>query len=313
MARPLRIEYSGACYHIINRGLERRDIFRHPKDYEYFLGLLNHIYEKYGVVLYAYCLMPNHYHLFLKTPQGNLKSAMRQLDGNYTQKFNRRYSRVGPLFQGRYKAVLADADSYSLQLAKYIHLNPVKAKLVQKPEDYPYSSYSAYIGKTKAPEFLNTNWLLSQYHKSNHKAVRELKKHTQEAEQEPWTPEQDTFKGLILGSGGFVEEIQGSYLAKKSDPELSGLEITKKQVSTEQIEAIVEKFDLNRKLSNKLMMYALQKYTHLSLKIIGQRTDRLHYSTVSHKIGRLLKESEKDKALQKLLQKIDTAVQCLKK
>jgi len=312
MSRPLRIEYPGAFYHVINRGLERREIFKHPKDYEYFLDLLSHIYEKYGVIVYAYCLMPNHYHLYLQTPQGNLSKAMRQVDGNFTQKFNKRYSRVGPLFQGRYKAVLVDQDSYSLELSKYIHLNPVKAKIVEKPEEYQFSSYSSYIGKTKPLDFLITTFILSQYHKSKKRAVKEFKAFTLQTEPEPWKPETDTFKALIMGDSDFVTNIQDQYISKKVDSEISGLENAKKQITSVQIEAEIAKLKLNNKLSKKLNLYALKKYSQLSLRDIGQRIDGLHYSTVSHKINRLLHQAEKENNIKKILQKIDFSIQQLK-
>jgi REP element-mobilizing transposase RayT len=305
MARPLRIEYQGAYYHVINRGLERRDIYRHPKDYDYFYGLLEYIHEKYGIVVYAYCLMSNHYHLFLQTPQSNLSKAMRQLDGNHTQKFNKRYSRVGPLFQGRYKAVLLDADSYSLQLAKYIHLNPVKAKIVQKPEDYPYSSYSAYVGKTKAPSFLNIDWLLSQYYKSKAKAVKELKKYTLEVEEEPWTPETDTFKSLILGSSGFVEEIQNEFLQGKENFEIPKLKAVQKGLSAQEIIDKVSRLKFDEKHKTKLLVYALKKYSPLTLKEIGEKFNNLHYSAVAQILIRLQKKLAKDKELSKAVIEVD--------
>jgi REP element-mobilizing transposase RayT len=305
MARPLRIEYEGAFYHVINRGLERREIFRQPKDYEYFLGLLEYIYEKYGVIVYAFCLMPNHYHLYLQTPQGNLSKAMRQLDGNHTQKFNKRYKRVGPLFQGRYKAVLVDSDSYSLQLAKYIHLNPVKAKLIQKPEDYQHSSYSSYIGKTKAPIFLNTKWVLSQYAKSKGKAVKELKKHTLEAQEEDWEPEKDTFKSLILGGSGFVNQIQEEFLQGKENFEIPKLKAVQKVLSAHEIIAKIDRLKLGEKHKTKLIVYALKRYSPLTLKEIGEQFNNLHYSAVAQILIRLQKKLSTDKQLAKTVIEVD--------
>ncbi len=305
MARPLRIEYEGAFYHVINRGLERREIFRQPKDYEYFLGLLEYIYEKYGVIVYAFCLMPNHYHLYLQTPQGNLSKAMRQLDGNHTQKFNKRYKRVGPLFQGRYKAVLVDSDSYSLQLAKYIHLNPVKAKLIQKPEDYQHSSYSSYIGKTKAPIFLNTKWVLSQYAKSKGKAVKELKKHTLEAQEEDWEPEKDTFKSLILGGSDFVNQIQEEFLQGKENFEIPKLKAVQKVLSAHEIIAKIDRLKLGENDKTKIIVYALKRYSPLTLKEIGEQFNNLHYSAVAQILIRLQKKLSTDKQLAKTVIEVD--------
>src|SRR3989338_5280796 len=132
MARPLRIEFPEACYHVMNRGSERRNIFLHDTDYEAFLGLLEDAGERWQIKVFAFCLMANHYHLFLKTPQGNLSRVMRHLDGLYTQIFNRTYKRDGPLLRGCYKAIVVDADSYLLELVRYIHLNPVKARIASE-------------------------------------------------------------------------------------------------------------------------------------------------------------------------------------
>lgn len=310
MARPLRIEYSGAFYHIINRGLERREIFRHPKDYDYFLSLLKAIHEKYGVIVYAYCLMPNHYHLYLQTPQGNLKAAMRQLDGSHTQKFNKRYGRVGPLFQGRYKAVLVEADSYSLQLSKYIHLNPVKAKIAAKPEEYPYSSYAVYIGKTKPEDFLNTSFILSQFHKSTKKAIKALKSFTLQINGEPWKPEKETFKGLILGENDFVQQIQESYLQGKENNDIPQLKQFQKPLSLERLQKYILTLNYGSNhgsaFQKKLLAYALKKHSHMTLKQIGESLKIKSHAAVGMMVKRFEKEAEKNKHILQLTEKISS-------
>ncbi len=303
MARPLRIEYAGAFYHVINRGLERRDIYRSPKDHDYFLGLLGHIHEKYGIIIHSYCLMPNHYHLYLQTPNANLSKAMRQLDGNFTQKFNKRHKRVGPLFQGRYKAVLVEADSYSLQLTKYIHLNPVRANMVKKLEDYQLSSYAAYIGKVKAPAFLQTTWVLKQFHSSKRKAIKELKAFT--LQDEDWRPEDDTFKGLILGNSDFVLQIQEAFLQGKTSKEIPNLKAAQKTHTPEEIVAKVFSLKLQKKLQQKLIIYALKKYSPLTLKQIGEKMNNLHYSAISQIVIRLQAKLKDDKKLNNIVNKVE--------
>ena len=125
MARPLRVEYEGAFYHVMNRGLERREIFQEERDYEKFLELVEDTHRQYQFKVHSYCLMPNHYHLYIETPQGDLSQGMRHIDGVYTQVYNKRRRRVGPLFQGRYKAIVVEKENYSLEISRYIHLNPV--------------------------------------------------------------------------------------------------------------------------------------------------------------------------------------------
>jgi len=148
MARPLRIEYPGAYYHVMNRGLSHRDIFLEDKGRESFLDLLSDITRLWKVEIYAYCLMNNHYHLLLSTPAVGLARAMRHLDGIYTQKFNRVHHRDGPLFRGRYKAILIDAEAYFLSVLRYIHRNPVGAGSVRDMDRYRWSSHWGYLNRS---------------------------------------------------------------------------------------------------------------------------------------------------------------------
>lgn len=160
MPRPLRIEYPGAWYHVMNRGLEHREIFANPSDGRQFLNLLAEACSLFEAECHAYCLMPNHYHLLLHTPQGNLSQLMKRLSGVYTQRFNLSNERDGPLFRGRYKAVLIDADNYLLQVSRYIHRNPVAAGLIPQPENYRWSSYRGYLTPSGAPDWLHRDMLL---------------------------------------------------------------------------------------------------------------------------------------------------------
>jgi len=162
MARPLRIEYPGAYYHVMNRGLERRRTFLADDHHEQFKALLADASRRWQIVVYAYCCMPTHYHLVLKTPQGNLSRVMRHLGGVYTQWFNRTHRRDGPLFRGRYKAILVDADRYLLELVRYVHLNPVAARLAETPRDYPWTSYLLYM-EPLAVDWLSCEEILSHF------------------------------------------------------------------------------------------------------------------------------------------------------
>lgn len=160
MSRPLRIEFEGAWYHVMNRGARGRTIFKDDFHREYFLSLLKEVSDRFDADIHAYCLMDNHYHLMIRTPGGNLQYIMKYINGVYTQYYNRTMQVDGPLFRGRYKAILIDAESYWLELSRYIHCNPLKARIVQKLEDYPWSSYSAYIGQVDKPTWLTTNFIL---------------------------------------------------------------------------------------------------------------------------------------------------------
>lgn len=230
---------------------------------------------------------------------------MRQLDGNFTQKFNKRHNRVGPLFQGRYKATLIDRDNYSLEVSKYIHLNPVKAKMVDKPEQYKWSSYSAFIGKNTTPDFLTKGWLLGQFHKSQKRAIKEFKIFTSQPLGKDWSPEKEAYKGIILGSSSFISQIQDTYLSGKSDPEIPQLKVAKKQRTPEDIEEMVNKLKLNSKVRDKFLIYSLKKYSQLTLKEIGERMAGLHYSSISQIVRRLQNEVKTNKHLKQIILKVD--------
>ena len=163
MARPLRLEFPGAVYHITARGNARQDVYLDDDDRREFLRLLARESEQQRWQCYAYCLMGNHYHLLIETPEPNLVRGMRRLQGVYTQAFNRRHGRVGHLFQGRYKSILVDRDAYGLELCRYIVLNPVRAGWVSEPGDWPWSSYLETAGETSSLSWLKRDWVLGQF------------------------------------------------------------------------------------------------------------------------------------------------------
>jgi REP element-mobilizing transposase RayT len=161
MPRPLRFEFANAWNHVMNRGAARKRIFKTVNDRTIFLSLLGDITKLFGIEIHAYCLMDNHYHILLKTPRGNLSRAMRHLNGVYTQCYNRLVKRDGALFRGRYKAIVVDGNNYLLQVSRYIHLNPIVAKIVNQPQQYIWSSYRDYINKNKKSGWLVTDEILS--------------------------------------------------------------------------------------------------------------------------------------------------------
>jgi putative transposase len=163
MARPLRITFPGALYHVTARGNERKAIYRDDTDRSRFLVRLAAVSARQRLRIHAYALMRNHYHLLVETREGNLARAMAQLNGAYTQEFNRRHRRSGHLLQGRYKAILVDKDSYLLEVSRYIHLNPVRVGEVRSAAEYRWSSAAAYVGQVRAPEFLTVEEVLGGF------------------------------------------------------------------------------------------------------------------------------------------------------
>ena len=165
MARQLRIEFPGAFYHVTARGNERKAVFKSIKDREKFLSYLESASNRYGAVIHAYCLMDNHYHILIETPLGNLSKIMQHINSAYTTYFNIKRKRSGHLFQGRYKSILVEVDEYAKELSRYIHLSPVRAKMVKTPEEYQWSSYSYYADKKKTPEWLYRDFILGYFGK----------------------------------------------------------------------------------------------------------------------------------------------------
>jgi putative transposase len=215
MSRPLRLEFPGAIYHVTSRGNAQGAIFADDEDRLLFLAGLEEAVVRFGWLCHAYCLMDNHYHLLIETPDSNLSLGMRQLNGVYTQRFNRRHVRVGHLFQGRFKAILVDWDSYLLELCRYVVLNPIRAKMVKDINRYPWSSYLATAGSQPAPEWLTTDWVLSQFGRSRAVARRKYVAFVAQGKNlpSPWLE----LKGqVLLGSEQFVERMQ-PLLEGKSD------------------------------------------------------------------------------------------------
>ena len=159
MPRPLRLQFNGAWYHVMNRGAAQKLIYKNNQHRNIFLNLLREIHLYYHIEIHAYCLMDNHYHLLLHTPQGNLSLGMKHLNGIYTQQFNRDEKIDGPLFRGRYRAILIENDPYLLQVSRYIHLNPLEAGLVEKPENYQWSSYKDYIATSSLTPWAITDFI----------------------------------------------------------------------------------------------------------------------------------------------------------
>jgi len=205
MARPLRLEFAGALYHLTACANARADIFADDEDRRLFLELLGKEISQQRWRCYAYCLMDNHFHLLIETPEPNLVAGMRRLNGVYTQSFNRRHGRVGHVFQGRYKSIVVDKDSYGLELSRYVVLNPVRARRVKHPQNWPWSSYRATVGRVAAPSWLNADWVLSQLGGRHPAAAYERFVRQGIGEHSPW----EKLRGQIwLGSEACVERME---------------------------------------------------------------------------------------------------------
>ena len=257
MARPLRIEYPGAVYHITSRGNEKKAIYRDDQDRENFLFILDKVSKRYHWLCHAYCLMDNHFHLLIETPEGNLSIGMRQLNGVYTQAFNKRHGRVGHLFQGRYKAILIQKDSYLLEVCRYVVMNPVRVGLVEDPGRWQWSSYGATAGRRKPPACLTTDWVLRQFGSKREKAQREYRAYVRCSMER-----ESIWKGVkgqaILGEDDFVDSFS-HYFGRHQDV----AEIPKSQRYANR--PALEKIFIGRMLSDRakrdrMIREAVEKY-----------------------------------------------------
>jgi putative transposase len=207
MARPLRIEFEGALYHITSRGDRQEPIYEDDEDRRAFLTVLGDVVERFEWVCYAYCLMGNHYHLVIETPKGNLSKGMRQLNGVFTQVSNRRHGKVGHVFQGRYKAVLIDKEAHWLEVSRYVVLNPVRAKMVKEAGRWKWSSYNVTQGVGKGPGWLAVNKLLMQFDDKQSPAKQQYRKFVGEGigRESMWT---ELRQQIYLGGDRFIERMQ---------------------------------------------------------------------------------------------------------
>ncbi len=289
MARPLRIEFPGAVYHVTSRGNAKNSIFFTDGDQSTFLSILEEIVERYRWFCYAYCLMPNHYHLLVETQEGNLSRGMRQLNGVYTQTINKRHEQCGHLFQGRYKAILVQKENYLLQLCRYIVLNPVKARLVSDPEKWKWSSYAGTAGIKQTPKFLQAGWVLSQFGNDKAAALAEYKNFVAagKSEESIWG---QLHGKVFLGTEQFADTIEVFLKDKEKIKELSKVErfvVRPKLGDIFGDETKKETRDKNIYLAHVRHGYELQKIANFL---------NLHYSGVS-RICRRQREKDKESVI----------------
>jgi len=280
MARPLRIEYAGAVYHLTGRGNRQEKIFLDDDDRSGFLEILEKTVHRYNWLCYAYCMMDNHYHLLIETLDANLSLGMRQLNGMYTQFSNRKHGKVGHVFQGRFKSILVEKDAHLLELCRYIVLNPTRVKMVDHPGKWQWSSYNATSKRNDVPAFLSIDWLLAQFSKQKTTARKCYITFIAEGCKEP-SPWEKIVGQTILGSESFVEKMQ-AYLT----PHKANLEIPKsqRQAGRPQLtELIPISIRGEKKNRNRAIIVANLEYGY-TLKQIADLLG-IHYTTVSKVIS----------------------------
>lgn len=310
MARQWRIEFPGAIYHVLSRGNGRQDIFRSDDDRRLFLELIGQVNDRFDIEVHAYVLMSNHYHLLLKTREANLSKAMQWLGTTYTRRFNLKNRHCGHLFQGRFKSIIVENDAYLLRLSCYIHRNPLRAGLVSRLIDYPWSSYRAYAyGRKQRPDWLTTETLLNQLGgEDRYNAYRTMAQQYAKEQSSVW---EDVRYGLIYGSRDFVAAIKSRFLGEGQDSELPQQNRLLRATDSKMILESASKFlafDLEsarrakritpvEKEKRDMLIFLLWKTGRLSNKQIGNLMG-VTYSTVSKIISAFDDRIKKDYQLQ---------------
>lgn len=315
MSRPLRIEYPDAWYHVMNRGRRSEKVFFDKDDYQAFIQVLIESTEMWNLHISAYCLMPNHYHLLVQTPDANISRCMRHINGVYTQRFNSRHRSEGQLFRGRYKAILVSADDYLLRLVRYIHRNPVKAGLAEKPEDYVWSSHKAYLSVAKKWEWLNKVFIYSLLTENKKQQISRYRRFMTAGVDEAMSAVIDRKKWpSVIGPKDFMDWIKGKFNSLKQDEDVP--EAKTLAPSVELINQFVctfykiepdGLFKSQRGVFNEprdAAIYLVRKLRHDTLKEIGNQFGIQKYSSVSSSIERMKRQIAIDSRLAKRIERL---------
>lgn len=319
MSRPIRIAYPGAWYHVMNRGRRAEDIYLDKLDYKAFIELLQETSEAWNIRIAAYCLMPNHYHMLIHTPEGNVSRAMRHINGVYTQRFNSRHHLDGQLFRGRYKSILVNGDSYLLQLVRYIHRNPLKEGMVDDLNSYPWSSHKAYLSVAKIWDWLHKGFildLLTDHKKSQIRRYRRFvvvdddKKLEDVMARKKWPS--------LLGPQEFTDWIKATYKDIKGSDEMP--QIRELYPDTDRIISSVcdsygvaskELFTSKRGTFNEprcVAIYLMRRLRRDSLKEIGKVFNLKKNSSVSSIIGRMKTRIQNNRKIKMRIKKVKDEV-----
>lgn len=271
MTRPLRIEFSGALYHITSRGDRREDIYFNDDDRKQWLTVLGEVCERFGWIVHSYCQMTNHYHLLVETPKPNLSAGMRHLNGVYTQRFNRFHNISGHLFQGRYKAILVQSENYLLELARYIVLNPLRANMVKELSGWLWSSYPSMIGLTDAADWLARKTLLLQFNSDIGLAINQYIEFVMSGVNQK-SLLGGKYQASILGDESFIDQIRKEH----------GNIYDKEVIAKERLVLPLGYFKSSYSSRNKAISVAYATGAY-SMKEIGDFFG-VHYSTVSRAV-----------------------------
>jgi putative transposase len=314
MSRPLRIEFENAFYHVMNRGRGRENTFLSDDDFKYFLYCIEQASLRFNIEVHSYCLMTNHYHLLIKTPDANLGRAMKHINGLYTQYFNKTHNTDGALFRGRYKAVLVDADNYLLHVSRYIHRNPIETSnpLVEELVKYKWSSYQAFIRRGVTPKWLVRDFIFSlQGKKRKYAAYKQFVEYENNKEISAFYGAKKLLS--VLGCEDFIKSIKDHIATSDSESKF----VSKKYSANDVIAYVAKHFSVEvddivmvkkgRKEKNLPRWFSIklcQDLTGLNLLALADVFNVEHYSAISKAVGRLNTLIVEDRKVKLLLDKL---------
>jgi putative transposase len=315
MSRPLRIEYPDAWYHVMNRGRRGEDIFSAGGDYELFVHLLREAAQAWNVRVAAFCLMTNHYHLLMQTPEANLSRCMRHVDGVYTQRYNRAHRCDGSLFRGRYRAILVEADLYLLPVLKYIHRNPLRAGVVKNLEAYEWSSHRGYLSRGRRWNWLSKEFILGMFQKERGSGLEAYRRFIGE---EDGADILRVFEGkkwpTILGGAGFVREIKERFFTRLQHREVPESRVLA-PAAEDILKVVCEAYGVGKDKvlrprrgefneARNVAIYLTRELRHATLDDICGPFGMGRYSSASSAVGRVKVQLARDRRLEKRVQKI---------
>ena len=311
VARTKRLYFPNTLYHVFNRGNEKKEIFNNNEDRIKFLTILESALKKFNLKIYAYVLMPNHYHILLEDINGDLPKIMKYIGENYAMYFNWRYKRVGHLYQGRYRSIIVEKEKYLKEVVRYIILNPIRAGLVDKLINYNWSCYYEYIGKNKRFKLTETDFVLKQFDEDKSKALVLFKRYlTKNDDAMDKIIEESLINDLIFGTEKFKKGVIGEIKSLRTKIKNKILRSSNSKTVEEIIKKVVEELKINEielkkkkgknNYAKKLAIYLIKYKTNYSLEEIG-KIFNMHPVSISRQISLIKEEIKQNKYLQKMI------------
>ncbi|MFH2138207.1 MAG: transposase [Candidatus Omnitrophota bacterium] len=315
MARPYRLQGEGILYHITSRGDDRKKIFLSEFDFERFLEYLIRAKEKFKFYLYAYCLMDNHYHLLLETTQPNLSRIMQNINSSYTLYYNKKRGKCGHVFQGRYKSIIVEADEYFKELSRYIHLNPVKARIVNNPGEYKWSSYRAYLNKAKDSEIVD----IAQAKRLLGMEMKQYSSFVNAGIGAKRNVMEKVYAGFLLGGKEFIKEQLAEIANQASEKDFAyKREVFLQTEPTDIINLVAKHFKqepeeikISKKrpmTAKKMAIYLMRRKTNLTNNQIG-KIFNMKFSAVSKAVVDFTRQIDSDKRLKMVVEMVTSKVE----